>query len=180
MRTEAFGSAAPVYERGKMKKIAIVVLGSPNDADGKLSSIALERCRQALAEYSHHPDACILPTGGWGEHFNTTDKPHGHYTRLYLTTQGVPESQFLECAESANTVQDASLAKPIIERHGITELIIVTSDFHIPRAQFLFQREFPDIRLTFSAAKTNLPEEDLLRLRNHEEKALARLSQSNA
>jgi len=164
----------------KMKKVAIVVLGSPNDADGKLSSIALERCQQALTEYSRHPDACILPTGGWGEHFNTTDKPHGYYTRLCLTTQGVPEKQFIECAESANTVQDAALAKPIVERHGITELIVVTSDFHIPRAQFLFRREFPDIRLTFSAAKTNLPEEYLMLLKNHEEKALARLRQSNA
>ena len=163
-----------------MNKIAIVVLGSPNDAAGNLSSIAFERCQQALTEYAKHPDACLLPTGGWGEHFNTTDKPNGHYTRLYLTKQGVPERQFFECAESANTVQDASLAKPIVERHGITELIVVTSDFHIPRAQFLFQREFPNLRLTFSAAKTNLPEEELMRLKNHEEKALARLKQNNA
>jgi len=162
-----------------MKKVAIVVLGAPNDADGKLSAIALERCQQALIEYSQHPDACILPTGGWGEHFNTTDRPHGHYLRQYLTAHGVPERRILECAESANTIQDAALAKPIVERHGINELIVVTSDFHVPRAQFLFQRDFSNIRLSFSAAKTKLPEDDLSRLKDHEEKALARLKQNN-
>ena len=161
-----------------MDKSAIVVLGSPNDSGGNLSTIAIERCQQALAEYSRHPDACIIPTGGWGEHFNTTDKPHGHYIRQYLIAHGVPEPQILECAESANTIQDAALVKPIVERHGITNLIVVTSDFHVPRAQFLFQREFPDIKLSFSAATTNLPEADLMRRRQHEETALARLKAS--
>ena len=32
----------------------IVVLGSPNDAKGQLSSIALERCSQALAEFKEN------------------------------------------------------------------------------------------------------------------------------
>jgi len=162
-----------------MSKTAIVVLGSPNDSEGNLSIIAIERCQQALTEYSQNPDAYILPTGGWGEHFNTTDKPHGHYLRQYLTAHGVPERRILECAESKNTVQDAALAKPIVERHRITELIIVTSDFHVPRAQFLFQREFPNIRLSFSAAKTNLPEDDLTERKQHEETALNRLKQNH-
>jgi len=161
-----------------MKKTAIVVLGAPNDAEGKLSSIALERCRQALALYSKHPDAYILPTGGWGEHFNTTDKPHGYYIKQHLTAHGVPEQKILECAESANTIQDAEFSKPILGRHGITDLIVVTSDFHVPRAQFLFRREFPNGSLSFSAAKTNLPEDDLWRLKEHEERALGKLRQA--
>ncbi|HBC85412.1 MAG TPA: YdcF family protein [Lentisphaeria bacterium] len=162
-----------------MRKLAIIVLGSPNDSEGNLSSIAIERCQQTLAEYSRNPDAYILPTGGWGEHFNTTDKPHGYYLRQYLTAHGVPEGQILECAESANTIQDAMLSKPIVERQCITDLIVVTSDFHVPRAQFLFQREFPGIRLSFSASKTNLPEDDLIRRMQHEEKALAKLKQNH-
>jgi len=162
-----------------MRKIAIVVLGSPNDSDGNLSTIALERCQQALIEYAQNPGAKILPTGGWGEHFNTTDKPHGHYLRQYLMAHGVPEEQILECAESANTIQDAQLSKSIIERHDITDLIIVTSDFHVPRAQFLFQREFQQVRLSFSASRTKLPEDDLKRLTQHEERALAHLRQNN-
>ena len=162
-----------------MKKLAIIVLGSPNDSEGHLSTIAIERCQRALTEYAQNPDAKILPTGGWGEHFNTTNKPHGHYLRQYLTTHGVPEGDILECAESANTIQDAQLARPIVERHGITDLIVVTSDFHIPRAQFLFRREFPNVRLTFSASKTNLREAEIIKRTQHERQALARLKQNN-
>ncbi|HRU19928.1 MAG TPA: YdcF family protein [Kiritimatiellia bacterium] len=163
-----------------MKKLAIVILGAPNDAEGNLSSIAIERCQRALTEYAANPDAKMLPTGGWGDHFNTTDKPHGYYTRQYLMAHGVPERNILECAESANTIQDAQLVRPIVRRHEIDALIVVTSDFHIPRARFLFEREFPDLRLSFSAAQTHLPEEELGRLKEHEAKALARLKQSNA
>ncbi len=160
-----------------MNKLTIIVLVSPNNSAGNLSSIAIERCQQALAEYARNPGAKILPTGGWGEHFNTTDKPHGHYIRQYLTVHGVPEADILECAESANTIQDAQLTKPIIERHGITDLIVVTSDFHVPRAEFLFHREFPNLRLTFSRAKTNLPEAELVKRIQHEQQALAKLKQ---
>jgi uncharacterized SAM-binding protein YcdF (DUF218 family) len=162
-----------------MSRLAIIVLGSPNDSEGNLSTIAIERCQQALVEYARNPGAKILPTGGWGEHFNTTAKPHGHYIRQYLMAHGVPESDILECAESANTIQDAQLAKPIVERHGITDLIVVTSDFHVPRAEFLFRREFPNLRLTFSGAKTNLPEAELAQRKQHENRALARLNNAS-
>ncbi len=157
------------------QKIAIVVLGAPNDAAGRLSTMAIERCRQALSEFARHPDAFIIPTGGWGAHFNTAVKPHGYYLRRYLEAQGIPPDRFLECVESANTIQDADMARPIIARHGLTALIIVTSDFHLPRAQFLFQRAFPDRELSFSAARTGLPAAELARLQAHETRALAAL-----
>ena len=159
---------------------AIVVLGSPNDAEGRLSTIAVERCRQALSEYRQRPGAKVIPTGGWGEHFNTTAQPHGYYTRKYLESNGVPAGDILECVESANTVEDARLCRPIVERHGITGLIVVTSDFHLPRARFLFTREFPKAGLTFCGAATDLPADELARLKRHEEGALARLRQEPA
>jgi uncharacterized SAM-binding protein YcdF (DUF218 family) len=162
-----------------MTKTAIIVLGAPNDAQGRLSSMAIERCQQALSEYRCRPGSQIIPTGGWGYHFNTADRPHGHYVRLYLEAQGVPAADILECAESANTIEDAQLSRPIIERHGIGELVVVTSDFHVPRARFIFEREFPELRLTFPGAKTNLPEDELARRKQHEETALAKLQQQH-
>jgi uncharacterized SAM-binding protein YcdF (DUF218 family) len=159
-------------------KTAIVILGSPNDAQGNLSSIALERCAQGLAEYRRHPGARIIPTGGWGSHFNTTAQPHGYYTRKYLEAHGVPPEVILACAESANTPEDARLCRPIVERHGITALIVVTSDFHIPRARFLFEREYPKVSLRFVGAETHLPEAELASRKQHEERALTKLRPS--
>jgi uncharacterized SAM-binding protein YcdF (DUF218 family) len=162
----------------KESSTAIVVLGSPNDGDGALSSIARERCGQALTEYQKHPGARILPTGGWGPHFNTTPKPHGDYIREYLQTLGVPDVAFVECAESSNTIEDAKLSRPIVERHGFRKLIVVTSDFHLARAQFLFRQGFSDLEIEFSASKTHLAEDELQQRILHEQAALAKLEQS--
>lgn len=160
-----------------MAETAIVVLGSPNDKAGNLSCIAIERCKQALSEYHQTPGAKILPTGGWGEHFNTTEKPHAYYIHRYLVAHGIPDRDILECVESASTIEDAKLSKPILDPSGITELIVVTSDFHIPRARFLFEREFPEIKIRFSGAKTHLAENELSKLEEHEKRALQKLKQ---
>jgi uncharacterized SAM-binding protein YcdF (DUF218 family) len=162
------------------EKTAIILLGGANDPNGVLSSIAVERCRRALDEYRRHPGSRILLTGGWGPHFNTATRPHCHYLCEYLRSQGVPEETFVECAESSNTVEDAELCQPIVERHGFRELIVVTSDFHVARAGFLFRREFPGVSLKFSACPTDLPDEDLQARILHEQRALARLQQGHA
>lgn len=156
-------------------KGVIVVLGSPNDDQGQLSSLALERCEQAWREFQAHPDYRVLPTGGWGEHFNTTDKPHSHYTRQELVRLGVPKVAFLPCAQSAHTGEDATLSRPILDQHPDAELIVVTSDFHAARVQFVFQREFPERGITLSTSVTNLPADELARLHAHESQALQRL-----
>ena len=153
----------------------IVVLGSPNDAQGQLSSIALERCSQALAKFKENPKYAVLPTGGWGQHFNTTDKPHGFYVQQDLSGGGIPGSAFLPCAESSNTIEDATVSRLILDSYPEAELIVVTSDFHAARTRFLFEREFPERRITISESVTNLPPDELARLQAHEQKALKKL-----
>ncbi len=158
-----------------MARLAIILLGAPNDEKGNLSSLAVERCELALRELANCPGAKVLPTGGWGAHFNTTSKPHGFYLGEYLRQRQIAAADILEIAESTNTIEDARLSRPIVERHGIEELLIVTSDFHLPRARFLFEKQFPGMALSFSGSTTNLPEEELARRIAHEQQALARL-----
>ena len=55
------------------------------------------------------------------------------------------------------------------------DFVVVTSDFHADRATFLFEREFPDRRITISTSTTDLPPEELSRRRDHEQKALDKL-----
>ena len=74
----------------------LLVLGAPNDEQGNLSSIARERCDQAIRVYKEHPGYKILLTGGYGPHFNTTSLPHASYTKQYLMAHHVPEEDILE------------------------------------------------------------------------------------
>ena len=155
----------------------IVLLGSPNSDRGELLSVARERCERALLEYRQHPDYKILPTGGFGAHFNTTARPHAFYLKEYLVAHGVPEGDILKFAESRNTIEDATLSYPIVKKHGARRAIVVTSDYHADRARYLFERTYADIELAFSLCPTDEAtcDLDLKALKAHEQEALARL-----
>ncbi len=152
------------------------MLGAPNDDAGNLSSIALERCRRALTEYRAAPGWAVLPTGGFGDHFNRSPEPHAHLTRRWLRARGVPARDVLEPVLSRFTVEDAALSKPVVERYGVRQVRVVTSDFHVARAEFIFEAAFSGKALTFSGSRTRLSRRELGRLLEHEQAALARLS----
>jgi uncharacterized SAM-binding protein YcdF (DUF218 family) len=153
----------------------MIVLGSGNDTRGNLLSTAVERCEQAICVYRQNPGIKILPTGGYGAHFNVTDKPHASYLRQYLAAHDVPEEDVIEPALSSTTIEDARLTRPIVDKYGVKRVILVTSDFHMRRARYLFERAFQGIELAFSACVTHLPQDELLARQRHEEQALARL-----
>ena len=161
----------------------IVVLGSPNSETGELSSIAKERCELALAEYAKRPGWKLLLTGGYGTHFNTTDQPHAAYVKRYLVSRGISAQDILELVESANTLQDASFSKPIVLKYDASEIVVVTSDYHVERARYIFEREFADtgIHIDFLASRTDeaVGEFDLDAQKTHEKQALAKLKESD-
>jgi uncharacterized SAM-binding protein YcdF (DUF218 family) len=154
----------------------IIVLGAPNDEKGELSTIARERCERAIKEYRRHPGYKFLLTGGYGNHFNTTEKPHAYYAKHYLISRQIPEQDILpEFVESSNTLEDARLSYPVVKRYGVKHVIVVTSDFHLDRAKYIFQQTFRDINLSFSGSHTDLPQQELVALRQHEQEALRKL-----
>lgn len=155
----------------------IVLLGSPNSNEGQLYSVALERCRRAIEEYRLRGNCKILPTGGFGAHFNSTDRPHAWYLRAWLVAHGVAEEDVLPFAESRNTIEDATLSYPIVRGHGAHRAIVVTSDYHAVRARYVFERIYRDVALEYAICATDRQncDLDLAALWAHEQEALARL-----
>jgi uncharacterized SAM-binding protein YcdF (DUF218 family) len=117
----------------------IIVLGSPNSKHGELYNIAKQRCELGIHEYMKHPDWKIILTGGYGAHFNEAPKSHAYYLQQYLTERGVPNQTIVDSVMSTNTLEDASFSKPTIIKYNVQELIIVTSDYHYDRAQYIFE-----------------------------------------
>ncbi|MCL1146381.1 YdcF family protein [Shewanella marinintestina] len=146
----------------------ILVLGSPNDNQGRLGDIAISRCQAALLQYQLRPDSKVLLTGGFGEHFNQTHTAHALYCQAYLFEHGVPKTAFTDIALSRFTFEDAILSKPIIMEHGFNELCLVTSEFHMPRAKLIFSSIFTELKLSYVAAITPCPAAELQRLKQHE------------
>jgi uncharacterized SAM-binding protein YcdF (DUF218 family) len=135
----------------------ILLLGSPNSKEGELFSVAKERCEMGIQEYLNHPTWKIVLTGGFGEHFNESEKPHAYYLNRYLIERGVAPGVILDSVLSTNTLEDASLTKPIIVKYNVGDILVVTSDFHYDRARYIFEREYSDanIRIRFSLSNTD-------------------------
>ena len=157
----------------------IIVLGSPNDSEGNLYGVGLERCERAFRLWREDESRRFLLTGGFGEHFNTSDRPHAEYLQRRLVALGVPETSFLPFALSLNTLEDASMSKPITVESGARSGIVVTSDYHLERARFVFEREYAEVAFELSFVSTITDESrkelDYEALKAHEKRALQRL-----
>lgn len=157
-----------------MKKI-ILVLGSPNDENGNLSQIAINRLECAFSLYQNNDDAKFLLTGGFGEHFNITLDPHASYAQKFLIEKGVDKDDFLEFALSSNTFDDFEKSKLIINKEAFDLLMVVTSDFHMERVRIIYNKiiKYPDV--LFIPAVSTFSQYELDKLLEHEKNAINRL-----
>ncbi len=135
----------------------IIILGSPNSKEGELFSVAKERCETGLQEYLDHPTWKIVLTGGFGEHFNESEKAHAYYLRRYLIGRGLAPEVIVDSIFSSNTLEDASLTKALTVKYNVSDILVVTSDFHYDRARYIFESEYSDtdIRIRFSLSDTD-------------------------
>jgi uncharacterized SAM-binding protein YcdF (DUF218 family) len=157
----------------------ILILGYTNDEHGELSPVAKSRLNKGIEVLSEYPEASVLLTGGFGDHFNTTDLPHAHYSKKYLLAQGADEGRIVkDFALSLNTIQDSEKCEPIVNALNPDKIILVTSEFHMARANFLFTHRFPTRTITCIKAVSPLSTEELAPLHEHEAKQLHRLQQA--
>lgn len=156
-----------------MVRDVVIVLGAPNEPDGTLSPIARARADRAIAELGRRDDAVILPTGGFGEHFNRADEVHHVYVRWYLEAAGIDPARILPGVNSSSTDEDAAMTAAVLGE-GDTA-VVVTSEFHVPRAKAIFSRAMDGRTLEFVAAPNGVDPDALRPLLDHEIEALGRM-----
>ena len=177
-------------ENKPFMKYIILLLGAPNDEQGRLSQMAQDRIDCAYNLYANNEHMTFLCTGGYGQHFNTTNRPHAYYAKQALIKKGVREEDFLPFILSTNTVsythltlptntyEDFKISKEIIEKELPDMLIVITSDFHIRRAKLLHDRIINYPHTLFLPAKSNLSEKELLSLIEHEQDAIKAIEEN--
>ncbi|WNS43536.1 YdcF family protein [Paenibacillus sp. MMS20-IR301] len=71
--------------------------------------------------------------------------------------QGIPENDIITENLATSTYENAELTLPILNKHMYTSAIIVSSDFHMRRVKFNFDRLYRSsgIQLTYVASETN-------------------------
>jgi uncharacterized SAM-binding protein YcdF (DUF218 family) len=153
----------------------ILTLCAPNDDDGNLSQIAMDRLNCVLSIYRQKPGVLIICTGGIGSHFNNTALPHAVYAQNYLLKHGVQKENLGQIIASTNTFEDLSFAKPVVEKIAPDHVVIVTSDFHMERVQLIHKKiDFYEAR-SFTSAASTVSSSELEKLMLHEKEAIKRL-----
>ncbi len=130
----------PAHPQGDV----IVMLGGgamqdTPDVDG-IGSLCSSPSSRLLAALRLHRElgAPILISGG---QVYADSGAEAKIARRVLMSLGVPEQDILVETQSVNTRQNAQFSQQIMEEHGFSHPILVTSAFHMERAMLNFSKE---------------------------------------
>ena len=112
---------------------AIIVLGAQVKPDGT-PSIQLQWRIDAAAQAWKDRNCLVVVCGAQG---SNEPAPEAHVMREELIKQGVEEGSILMDDQSFNTRQNIANAIKLMEGRGVEHVLIVTSDYHLPRAMAL-------------------------------------------
>ena len=115
----------------------IIVLGAQVKADGT-PSVALERRLTAALESYREKRQIIIVCGAQG---GDEPRAEGDVMREWLLAQGVPETDVIAETSSFNTRENLRYARAIMEERGLSQALVVTSDYHVARALTLCRQE---------------------------------------
>ncbi|MDK1287635.1 YdcF family protein [Pseudoalteromonas umbrosa] len=156
-----------------MEKV-IIVLGHKNDNQGNLSPLSIARCELALDIFKQQQNARLICTGGYGDNFNQTAIAHSNINKQYLISKGIQAEHFLPSALSRFTIEDATLSYPVLKQLNSPQVDIISSDFHIPRVQLIFDKVMPSISKNYLSAPSPISVQELSKLKKHEVFAIKR------
>ena len=143
---------------------AIIVLGAQVKPDGS-PSVQLSWRLDAAYEAWTQKNVPVVVCGAQG---NDEPMPEAEAMSLYLENKGVPAAAILKDPDSFNTNQNLkNAAKLLRDLPGIQKVMIVTSDYHVPRAMALARD------LGFDACGMGSPCKQEYWIKNHAREALA-------
>ena len=126
----------------------IVVLGTAlHDSQSRRNA----ETRAALAAELWHQGLApvVICCGGV-----THDQPQSEaaFLRAQLIGRGVADEKIINEEQSTTTVGNAHHIQQLLNQLAIKSLIIVSTDYHIPRVAIIFKRMYPHLELQFAAA----------------------------
>lgn len=139
--TVIFGAMAAIIVEGRddvMPEKApqfVVVLGA--QIQGDQPSLTLKKRLDRAYEYlTEHPEASAFVSGGQGPDEQQTE---ASVMSAYLTARGIDPSRIVEETEASDTRENLLFSAELAKERGIDtgSVLIITSDFHMPRAKYI-------------------------------------------
>jgi uncharacterized SAM-binding protein YcdF (DUF218 family) len=138
---------APASNTSLERFDAIIVLGTPADANGNPTPAQLSSVTEAVHEYDRDVAPRLIMTGGAA--YNQFVE-----ARVMARTaeaQGIPESAIFVEPEALDTIQNACYSARIMKEHGWQSAEVVSLAPHLPRAGLILS-ELPLQWRTHAAA----------------------------
>ena len=107
----------------------MIILGSNVLPNGEPNTVLEARLREALARYQADP----LPIVCCGAQGPDEPMPEGEAMKAWLVKNGVPQDAVTAETASFNTYENIGNALSLLPQ-GAKKALIVTSDYHVPRA----------------------------------------------
>ena len=144
---------------------AIIVLGAQVKPDGTLS-LQLQWRVDAAAQAWKDRNCLVVVCGAQGANEPATE---ASVMRAELIRQGVPEEYILMDDKSFNTRQNIANAVTLLDGREVDHVLVVTSDYHLPRAMAIAEDSGLDASGVGSPTKLGLR----FWLKNHGREGLA-------
>ncbi|MEK6959740.1 MAG: YdcF family protein [Nanoarchaeota archaeon] len=159
-----------------MIKDAIVILAHSVNPDGSLPQIPRYRVEKGVDLFKKGLAKKIIMSGSCGFMVSyTPTKTEAKAMKEYAVSLGVPEKNILTEEDSKDTIGNAYFTrKNLLEPNNWKNIIVVTSEYHIPRARYIFQKILrKDNRVEMIAADSHLTAEEARQKSVEEEKIMA-------
>lgn len=123
--------------------LCLIVLGFQLNPDGSMKEELVGRLETALESAKKYPQALLLCTGG-GTASAAPEATEANVMAQWLIAHGIEEDRVIVENRSLTTSQNAILSYKILSQDypEITEAAIISSDYHIPWGQMLFETQF--------------------------------------
>lgn len=128
---------APTGNTERSRFDAIIVLGSPADAEGNPTPTQLARVVEAVHEYERGVAPRLILTGGASRHGFVEAKVMARTAEA----MGVPASSIFEEPRALDTIHNACYSVEIMQQNGWRSAEVVSSASHLPRAGLIFSRQ---------------------------------------
>lgn len=144
-----------IYQYGQADRAApadvIIILGAGTRPNGTPAAAYTRRIRHGVALYDAGLAPYMLCTGGYTERRPVSE---ARACVGLLRDLGVPESAILFEEISRSTEENAIEARRIMNEHGLTTAILVSDNFHLLRAEWIFRDQ--GIPITLSPAQATV------------------------
>jgi uncharacterized SAM-binding protein YcdF (DUF218 family) len=121
---------------GSRPERVAVVLGTQVLPGGRPSRTLESRVRHAAVLYRTGEAGLLIPTGGLGEH----PPSEAEVMARILREEGVPEEAVLLEDRAVNTWDSARLVTAMVEKLGVSSVVVVTDPLHCVRTVAAFRQ----------------------------------------